>query len=207
MNRTRFTPDRRVRAMRRLASAFAAILASASFAACAQPASTPAVSDPKLPRTAIEQIRRILGEGRAREALAASEQALVQFPRDPQIRFLNAVSLAEADRKDDAIAAFETLTREFPELPEPYNNLAVLYAGRGELDRARATLEQAIRAQPQYALALENLGDIHLRLAARAYEQAGRADPANAAARQKLGMARELLGRIASTAGTPAPQR
>ena len=91
--------------------------------------------------------------------------------------------------------------RTFPELPEPHNNLAVLYAARGDLDRARAALDEAVRALPSYALAHENLGDIHLRLAERAYERATRADSANRAARAKLVLARELIAKV-SPAGT-----
>lgn len=77
-----------------------------------------------------------------------------------------------------------------------------MLAGRGELDRARTALENAVRALPGYALAQENLGDVYLRMAARAYERAGQLDPRNAASREKLAMARELLTRIAPK---PAP--
>ena len=144
--------------------------------------------------------------GRADDALRLADEGLKTAPRDPRLRFLRGVILATRDRADEAVEVFRGLTEDFPELPEPYNNLAVLHAARGDWDAARAALEQSIRAVPSYALAHENLGDIHLQLAARAYEQAGRLDPRSASARGKLSMARELIGRVQSQApGTPTP--
>jgi tetratricopeptide (TPR) repeat protein len=134
--------------------------------------------------------------GRVDESLAIVERALQSDPRNPQLRFLRGVILTEKRRSDDAIEVFRALIEDFPELPEPYNNLAVIHAGRGAWDAARAALEQSIRTVPTYALAHENLGDIHLQLAARAYEEAGRLDPASTSARSKLSMARELIGRV-----------
>ncbi len=133
--------------------------------------------------------------GRVDEALALTDRALLADPRNPQLRFLRGTILAERGRVDDAVGVFRALVEDFPELPEPYNNLAVIHANRGELDAARAALEQSIRAVPTYALAHENLGDVLLQQAARAYEQAGRLDPRNESARGKLALARELIGR------------
>ncbi|HCL87215.1 MAG TPA: hypothetical protein DIC45_12155, partial [Comamonadaceae bacterium] len=98
---------------------------------------------------------------------------LAATPRDPQLRFLRTVALTDLGRQDEAIAALVDLTETYPELPEPYNNLAVLYAAQGELDKAREALEQAVRARPDYGVAYENLGDIYARLARRAYTRAG----------------------------------
>jgi len=72
----------------------------------------------------------------------------------------------------------------------------VIHAGRGEWEAARQALEQSVRAVPTYALAHENLGDIHLQLAARAYEQAGRLDARNQSTRSKLALARDLIARV-----------
>jgi tetratricopeptide (TPR) repeat protein len=134
--------------------------------------------------------------GRADEALGLAERALADDPRNPQLRFLRGVILAEKGRADDAAEVFQAMTQDFPELPEPYNNLAVLLAARGDWDGARALIEQSIRAVPTYALAHENLGDIHLQLAARAWERAGTLDPRNESARAKLALARDLIGRV-----------
>jgi tetratricopeptide (TPR) repeat protein len=139
-------------------------------------------------------------------ALASLEAALAQDARDFRLRFLRAVVLAELGRSDAAIDAFTAMTREFPELPEPYNNLAVLHAAKGELDTAHQALQDALRASPGYALAHENLGDLHLRLAQRAYETARTRDPASRSAPAKLALANELVQRIGSMNTSP-PRR
>jgi tetratricopeptide (TPR) repeat protein len=133
--------------------------------------------------------------GRLDEALSLTDKGLQGDPRNVQLRFLRGTILTERGRAADAIEVFRELVEDFPELPEPYNNLAVIHASRGELDAARQALEQSIRAVPTYALAHENLGDVLLQQAARAYEQAGRLDPRNESARGKLSLARELIGR------------
>ena len=134
--------------------------------------------------------------GRVDEALGVTDEALKTDPRNAQLRFLRGVILAERGRTDEALAMFRGMTEDFPELPEPYNNLAVIHAGRGEWEAARQALEQSVRAVPTYALAHENLGDIHLQLAARAYEQAGRLDARNQSTRSKLALVRELIARV-----------
>jgi len=148
----------------------------------------------------VEQHRQ--AEGKHADALATLEASLKEFPRDAQLRFLYGVAIGERGRTQDAIDVFQQLTEDFPELPEPYNNLAVMLAAIGELDRARVALENAVRALPGYALAQENLGDVYLRMAARAYERAAQLDPKAGASREKLTLARELLARIAPK---PAP--
>lgn len=160
-------------------------------------ADSPLRSDPRTVTTAVEQASRLLKEGKAQAALDSLEASLKIHPRDPQLRFLYGVVMAEHKRADDAINVFERLTQDFPELPEPHNNLAVMLAARGDLDRARAALENAVRALPGYALAQENLGDVYLRMAARAYERAGQLDPRNADSRNKLALAREMLAKVA----------
>lgn len=145
---------------------------------------------------AIARVRDLLGRKRPRDAAAAAEDSLARFPGNPQLRFLYGVALADSERTDDAIAVFQQLNREHPELAEPYNNLAVLLAGQGRLEQARNALEQAVRAVPDYGLAYENLGDVYLRLAQEAYERAGSVAKPSAAARRKLGLVRELATRI-----------
>ncbi len=159
----------------------------------------PLQSDPRRDATAAAQAKRLMGERRFDDALKVLEPALKGSPRDPQLRFLYGVTLAERGQAQDATEVFEQLTQDFPELPEPYNNLAVMYAAAGNLERARSALENAVRALPGYSLAHENLGDVYLRMAARAYERAAGLDSGAAKARNKLALARELLARIAPT--------
>jgi tetratricopeptide (TPR) repeat protein len=113
---------------------------------------------------------------------------------------------ADLGQTDAAVAGFTALTQEYPELPEPHNNLATLHAARGDLDRARAALDEAVRAMPAYALAWDNLGDVYLRLAARAWERATQFDKASEAS-TKLKLARDLMVKIAPAAPSSAPAR
>jgi Flp pilus assembly protein TadD len=98
---------------------------------------------------------------------------------------------------------FTQLTQDYPELPEPHNNLAVLLAADGDLDGARRALESALRVQPDYPIAQENLGDVHLRMAVRAWDQAARARRGGEAARAKLAMAQDMMTRMAALPAGP----
>lgn len=165
------------------------------------------VSDPRKSHEALQQASAQWREGKADEALRTLDASLRDAPRNPQLRFLYGYILNAQGRVDQARDVFEQLTQDFPELPEPYNNLAVILAARGELDQARRALEQAVRVLPTYSVAHENLGDVYLRMAARAYDRAVRGDPGNATARLRLDQARALLDRMVATpAGArPAP--
>jgi tetratricopeptide (TPR) repeat protein len=115
-------------------------------------------------------------------------------PRDPQARFLKGLILTEQGNTREAIDIFSKLTQDFPELPEPYNNLAVIYASQGQYEKARTALEQSIRTHPSYATAYENLGDVYAKLASQAYDKALQIDSSNAGAQNKLSLVRELVG-------------
>jgi tetratricopeptide (TPR) repeat protein len=153
-------------------------------------------------------VNRLLKNGQPTEAMAKVDQFLVGKPRDPQMRFLKGVILAETGKSNEAIATFVKLTEEFPELPEPYNNLAVLYAGQSQFDKARVALEMAIRTNPSYATAHENLGDVYAKLASQAYSKALQLDGSNAGVPPKLALIRNLFapegrsGKAASAAAT-----
>ncbi|TFZ00382.1 tetratricopeptide repeat protein [Ramlibacter henchirensis] len=138
-------------------------------------------------------VNQLLRNGRHTEALAKADQFLAAKPRDPQMRFTRGVILTEAGRTNEAITAFVKLTEDYPELPEPYNNLAVLYAGQSQFDKARAALEMAIRTNPSYATAHENLGDVYAKLASQAYSKALQLDSNNTAVQPKLALIRELF--------------
>ncbi len=118
-------------------------------------------------------------------------------PREPRARFLRGVVDAEQGRTDAAMAMYRALIEDYPELPEPYNNLAVLLAHRGEYESARLALETALRTAPDWSVAHENLGDLYARLAATQYAQAAKLDRANKSAPAKLALARDLLAQAA----------
>lgn len=110
--------------------------------------------------------------GEFEPALQAINRALQTRPQDAQWRFLKGTVLTRMGRTTEALVVFTTLTEDFPNLPEPHNNLAVLQAAQGQIGQARVSLEAAVRADPKYAVAHENLGDVQLRLALEAYQNA-----------------------------------
>jgi Flp pilus assembly protein TadD/ketosteroid isomerase-like protein len=152
-------------------------------------------------------IAKLMKASQMAEAITKADQFLATKPRDPQMRFLKGVMQSEMGKSNDAINTFVKLTEEYPELPEPYNNLAVLYANAGQFDKARNSLEMAIRTNPSYSTAHENLGDIYARLASQAYAKALQLDTTNTAVSPKLALIRELFtptaGRLSATKPTP----
>ncbi|NMM86987.1 hypothetical protein B2J88_21900 [Rhodococcus sp. SRB_17] len=143
-------------------------------------------------------VNQLMRQGKHAQALARADQYLAAKPRDPQMRFLKGVIQSDSGKSADATATFVQLTEDYPELPEPYNNLGVLYAGQGLYDKARAALEMAIRTNPSYATAQENLGDVYARLASQAYSKALQLDASNTSVPPKLVLIRQLF-----TPGTP----
>lgn len=124
-------------------------------------------------------VQRLHDSGQTAAALEQADRYIAEHPRDPQMRFIKANLLSSTGRDDEAQAMLLQLTRDYPELAEPWNNLAVLYAARGRLGEAREALETALRIEPGYATALENLGDVQAREALQSYQRAQQLDAAN----------------------------
>ena len=139
-----------------------------------------------------EEVARLLRAGLAEQAQQKAEAGLATQPNDAQLRFLKGVAQSQRGQSEAASATFSALTQDFPELPEPYNNLAVLEAAAGRLDAARAALETALRLNPGYATAQQNLGDVYARLAGRAWARALELDPANPALQPRLQILQQL---------------
>jgi len=142
----------------------------------------------------LQDAQRFLKQGQHPQALDQVDKHLAGKPKDAQGRFLKGLILTEMGKTNDAIVIFTKLTEDYPELPEPYNNLAVIYAQQKQYDKAKQALEMAIRTHPSYATAHENLGDIYARMASQAYDKALQLDKGNASAQSKLAMIRELMG-------------
>lgn len=158
-----------------------------------------------LPR---DQAQAALKRGDAQQALMITDEALNRSPNDARLRFTRAMALQQLNRLTEAEAAYASLTLEFPELPEPYNNLAVVRAAQGKLELARVALEEAIRAVPSYVPARENLADIHLQLAARNLAEASRLQPSNAAlASRARALADAAAASAAAARGADSPPR
>ena len=141
----------------------------------------------------VQDASKLFKQGKQEQALERVDAYLVGKPKDPQARFLKGLILTEQNKSSDAIKVFSDLTEDFPELPEPYNNLAVLYANQGQYDKARTALEMAIRTNPSYATAHENLGDIYAKMASQAYDRALQLDHGNANTQTKLAMVKDIF--------------
>jgi len=145
------------------------------------------------PADDLREAQKLYAQGRFQPAMEKVDAYLKAQPREPQGRFLKGLLLTEQKKVNEAIQVFTGLTEDFPELPEPYNNLAVLYASQGNYDKAKSALELAIHTHPSYATAHENLGDIYAQLASRAYDRALQLDKNNTTAQVKLAMVKDLF--------------
>jgi len=142
---------------------------------------------------ALDDAQALIAKNDLNAALTRINQHLSEQPKDRDGRFLKGILLTEMRRFPEAIEVFTALTRDEPTLPEPYNNLAVIYASQGQFDRAREALELAIKTHPSYSVAHENLGDLYAKLASMAYDKALELDRANTATQSKLALIRELF--------------
>lgn len=142
----------------------------------------------------LREINQLSEQGNQAAALDRVNSYLAANPKNAEAMFMRGVILVELGKRDEAIKAFTELTDKYPSLPEPYNNLAVLYADQGQYDKARKALESAIKTHPSYATAHENLGDIYARLASEAYDKALKLDTSNSRAQNKLAMITDLFG-------------
>lgn len=164
-----------------------ALLSIFSFSASAAPAPE------------VQEISNLMKQGQLAAALEQANAYIAKHPQDAQTRFMKGLILTEQNNKTEAIKTFSALTRDFPGLPEPYNNLAVLYAAQGKYDEAKTALQMAIRTNPSYATAQENLGDIYAKMATAAYDKALQLDTRNTSAQTKLMLIRELFSKNGNT--------
>lgn len=139
-----------------------------------------------------DEAKSLMAQGQYAEALKKLDQHLAKNPQDAEARFARGLALTKLNRTPDAMKVFTDLTRDYPQLPEPYNNLAVLYAQQGDYEKARDALEAALATHPSYATAHENLGDIYAALAGAAYNRALMLDQANQTVRNKLNLISQL---------------
>jgi tetratricopeptide (TPR) repeat protein len=146
------------------------------------------------------QISALVEEGKLEEALSAADAELAANADNVTVRFMRGLVLTRMNRLDEAAAAFQGLTEDHPELPEPYNNLAVVYAAQGDFERARQALQRAINTHPSYATAHENMGDIYAKMASQAYNQALELNEDNPTAKAKLSLVNDLFSLPAAAA-------
>jgi len=151
---------------------------------------TPALSGEQ---ETLSGVKILMEQGNPTKAMKQLDGFLASSPDHAEARFLKGLILVNQDKLEDAIKIFEALTKDYPELPEPYNNLAVSYSALGRFDDARKALQSAITTHPSYATAHENLGNIYAMMAADAYNHALSLDKENTAARDKLALMSDLF--------------
>lgn len=153
----------------------------------------------------LQEINRLQKAGQSQQALDKVNVYLTTKPKDAVGRFIRGLAQAELGKTNDAITTFQSLTEDYPELPEPYNNLAVLYSSKGQFEKARVALELAIQTHPSYSTAHENLGDIYAKLASQAYDKALQLDKANGGVATKLNLVRDLFSTNPKANTAPRP--
>ena len=156
----------------------------------------------------LAEASKLIREGQYAPALSKIDAILAASPRNPQARFLKGVVQTDRGETEEAIATFQGLTEDYPELPEPYNNLAVIWAQKGQYLKAKTALEVALQTHPDYVIAHENLGDVYARLAGAEYDRALALDKTNKSAQAKLALVREMFAVAPSTTlpKPPAPK-
>ena len=190
-----------------LTRAVAALSLASGLAGTALAQTAPAIAPAQAaaPSPEAAEIQRLLRSQQAGQALKLIDDALAKNANDPAMRFRRGVALSMLDRKAEALQVFQKLVADHPEMPAPYNNLAVLYGSQGDYDKARAALVAAIRTNPQYATAYQNLGDVYAQLASQAYSKALQLDKNDTTSPPKLRLLGELIASPAQSAAAPAP--
>lgn len=190
-------------------AAFTLLMHSQSVNAQTQPATTPDGGwqglanvlkmlepsvDTSLPETAVQasqRINQLIASGKFEQALNEIKQRQLKVSHidqpgtDVQLRFLQARALSGLGRSAEAIAVYQDMTGKYPELAEPWNNMATLQLKAGLLDQAYESLKMAITINPQYGIAHRNMGLVQLIQSNRSFSQAvqyGVKDAATAAA-------------------------
>ncbi|MDH4275597.1 MAG: tetratricopeptide repeat protein [Gammaproteobacteria bacterium] len=120
----------------------------------------------------LDVTRGLLAQGKTAAAFEQMQVYTAKHPRDIQGWFLLGWAAQASQQLNQAIDAYEKLLQLRPDLPEAYNNLAVLYAARGDDKRARDYLFTALNTHPSYALAYQNLNQLYASLASNAYNRA-----------------------------------
>lgn len=158
-----------------------------AFFCCVLMFSTPARADIGT------EIQALLSSGQAPQALVRAQAAVAANPRDPQARFMLGLVSMELGKNAEAMAIFMQLAQQYPELPDPLNNIALLHVRANALPLALEALESALRNDPSHTLARTNLAEVHLMLAVQVWEKLAAEGALSAATAQRLKTVRGQL--------------
>ncbi len=127
--------------------------------------------DTSLPETRTQLSNRINSLINAKQYQGALDEIAQVFSstgyienpgEDVQLRFLEARAYDGLGQYQQALEHYMDLISKYPELPEPYNNLAAMQMRLGLLDEAYESLTMAVTLRPNYGIAQRNLGMVHL---------------------------------------------
>ena len=131
--------------------------------------------DPSIKNGIPSEIEKSLKAKKYTEAISQIDAQLKKTPQNIQLRFIKTRIQIELRQFELAKKTLLEITQQFPELAEPYNNLAALAANKNQWIEARDYLEMALKLKPTYAVALANLGEVYIRLGIQTYEEAAKA--------------------------------
>ena len=140
-----------------------------------------------------EDIQILIEKDKYKEALNLAEDHLSRNKTDIRFQFLKGLILVHLNRYTDAERIFHKIADENPALPEPLNNLAVIYAIQGKYIEAEEMLKKALDTNSNYATTYNNLGDIYAKAASHAYNEALGLGTSKAANQEKLLLLNQLI--------------
>jgi tetratricopeptide (TPR) repeat protein len=140
--------------------------------------------------------------GRYKQALSQISTLLDNNANDAQALLLKGNVSKLMGNTTEAASIFKQLINQYPAMPEAYNNLAVLYADKGQTALAIETLQQVFSTSDSYATAYKNLRELYNQMASSAYREALDIDKET---KQKTGQYALLSKTLYNVAVTQAP--
>ena len=152
----------------------------------ATPKPTAAEEEASPPWSGYAQAQSMAENGNPRGALKQLETRLSTRPDDSRAAYLKGLVLMQLGRSEEAERWYKMMQANFPDLPQPGNALAVIYAGRGDLPAAEAALRALLEKHPDHTSARVNLARLYVQMAQAEYEKALKDTPDNAMIARKL---------------------
>ncbi len=120
----------------------------------------------------ISQLKGELEKKQYASAVVTGLSLLDEQPENLQLQFLTALALQNNNQQQLAIQHYQQIIKAHPELPEPRNNLAIIYLQQGQPDKAVDLLIASLQTHPAYATVWHNLSNLYKGLASEAYRKA-----------------------------------
>lgn len=120
----------------------------------------------------LQEMQNELDTAQYARAATTGLALLRQQPDNLKLQFLTAYAFQKNNQQKQAIRYYQEIIESHPELPEPRNNLAIIYLQQGAYDEAVKLLIASLNTHPAYATAYDNLNRIYQGLASEAYRKA-----------------------------------